>query len=122
MLKVFGLKNCYTCRKARGWLDGKKIAHAFLDVRADGIAKGDVQRWVKAKGWETVLNKRGTTWRGLADKDRDGVDEARAVALMVEHPALIKRPVFEATNAKGEGEVVIGFGAAEQKALTALLK
>ena len=116
-LTVYGLKNCDTCRKARGWLDGKSIAHEFLDVRADGIAKSDVARWVKAKGLETVLNKRGTTWRGLADKDRDGVDEARAVALMVEHPALIKRPVFESG-----GQVVIGFGAAEQKALSALLK
>ena len=116
MLKVYGLKNCDTCRKARGWLDGRNIAHDFLDVRADGIVKSDVARWVKAKGWESVLNKRGTTWRGLADKDREGVDEARAVALMVEHPALIKRPVFEAG-----GAVVIGFGAAEQKALANLI-
>ena len=116
MLTVYGLKNCDTCRKARSWLDGKKIEHDFRDVRADGLTKTDVQRWVKAKGWESVLNKRGTTWRGLADKDREGVTEARAVVLMVEHPALIKRPVFE----QG-GKVVIGFGAAEQKALAALL-
>lgn len=116
MLTVYGLKNCDTCRKARAWLDGKKIKHTFLDVRADGIAKADVARWVKAKGWEGVLNKRGTTWRGLPDGDRIGVDETRAVALMVEHPALIKRPVFESN-----GKVVVGFGAAEQKALTALL-
>lgn len=121
MLTVYGLKNCDTCRKARGWLDGKGIAHRFLDVRADGIAKADVARWVKANGWESVLNKRGTTWRGLADKDRDGVDEARAVALMVEHPALIKRPVFEVDGSKLGGKIVIGFGAAEQKALAGLL-
>ncbi len=115
MIQVYGLKNCDTCRKARGWLDGKGMAHSFHDVRADGLAEKDLARWVRAAGWETLLNRRGTTWRALSDKDKDGVDAAKAVKLMLAHPALIKRPVFEA-----QGKVVVGFGAAEQKAVAAL--
>ena len=64
MLKVYGLKTCDTCRKARKWLDAKGIAHEFMDVRADGLANADVARWVKAVGDETLVNRRGTTWRG----------------------------------------------------------
>ena len=113
---MYGLKNCDTCRKARAWLDGENVAYTFHDVRADGIDKADVARWAKAAGWETVLNRRGTTWRGLSDKDKDGVTEARAVALMAAHPALVKRPVFEAGS-----KIVVGFGTVEQKALAALV-
>lgn len=111
MLTVYGLKNCDTCRKARKWLDSKGIEHAFRDVRADGVSEKDVARWATAAGVDTLLNRRGTTWRGLsaAEQAKGGKD---AVALMAAHPALIKRPVFEAG-----GTVIVGFGAAEQKAL-----
>jgi Spx/MgsR family transcriptional regulator len=115
MLTVYGLKTCDTCRKARKWLDAKGIAHEFRDVREDGLAKGDVARWVKAVGDETLINRRGTTWRGLSNAKRNDAVRGQAVQLMLDHPALIKRPVFEL-----DGEVIVGFGAAEQKAVAKL--
>lgn len=113
MLRVYGLKNCDTCRKARKWLDGLGIAHDFVDVRADGVGRDDVARWADAAGIETLLNRRGTTWRGLSDTDKAKAETVSgAVALMTEHPALIKRPVFE------DGEVVlIGFDKTVQATL-----
>lgn len=104
MLIVYGLKSCDTCRKARKWLDSKGLAHRFHDVRADGLEAEDVRRWIAAAGWESLLNRRGTTWRGLPELDREGLDEARAAALMHAHPVLIKRPVFETG-----GKVIVGF-------------
>jgi len=105
MIDIYGLRNCDTCRKARAWLAAEGIGHRFHDLRTDGVDLATVTRWAAAVGWEKLLNRRGTTWRGLADADRDGVDEARASALMVAHPALIKRPVFETG-----GGVLVGFG------------
>ncbi len=112
MIRMFGLKNCDTCRNARKWLDGEGIQHAFVDVRADGIAVTDVERWAKAVGWETLLNRRGTTWRGLGENDKADVDAAKAVRLMGAHPALIKRPVFEIGT-----DVLVGFGTPEKARL-----
>ena len=114
MLTVYGLKNCDTCRKTTKWLDAEGIAHEFKDVRKDGISKDDVSTWAKAVGWETLLNRRGTTWRGLDEAPKDGVDETSAIDLMTEHPALIKRPVFEKA-----GKIIVGFKAAEQASLKA---
>ncbi|MBC7103886.1 MAG: ArsC family reductase [Parvibaculum sp.] len=105
MLTVYGLKNCDTCRKALKWLEAEGIRHKFHDVRADGIKPAEVKRFAKSAGWETLLNKAGTTWRGLPDTQKADVSEAEAVALMAEHPALIKRPVFDF----GKGQVVVGF-------------
>ncbi|MDP4796405.1 MAG: arsenate reductase [Rhodospirillales bacterium] len=94
MLKIYGLKNCDTCRKALKWLDEEGIAFEFLDVRKDGITEADVKIWSKAVGVDSLLNRRGTTWRGLSDADKARGEGAGAVALMVQFPALIKRPVF----------------------------
>ncbi|MEK9724146.1 MAG: arsenate reductase [Rhodospirillaceae bacterium] len=115
MITVYGLKNCDTCRKALKWLAAEDIAHAFRDVRADGVTAADVGRWADAVGWETLLNRRGTTWRGLPDGDIADVDAAKALTLMAAHPALIKRPVFQ----KGDA-VVVGFKADQQAAVKAL--
>jgi len=112
-LTVHGLKNCDTCRKALKWLAAEGIEHAFRDVRADGLDATDLKRWADALGWQALLNRRGTTWRGLpdADKARVGDDaaaesaEAAALALMETHPALIKRPVFD----RGGATVRVGF-------------
>lgn len=112
MITVYGLKNCDTCRKALKWLRESGIDHKFHDVRADGVTAGDVRRWADSAGWETLLNRRGTTWRKLPDAGTAAVDAASAVALMVEHPALIKRPVFE-TGA----DIVVGFKDAQKAAL-----
>ena len=112
MLTVFGLKNCDTCRKATKWLTAENKAHTFYDVRKNGINRVMVAGWVQAVGWETLLNKRGTTWRGLSDADKGGVDEIRATDLMTEHPALIKRPVFDQ-----DGKISVGFKEADKTEL-----
>ena len=112
MTEMWGLRNCDTCRKAMKWMDAEGIDYEFRDVRADGLDAKTLAKWIAAAGWETLLNRRGTTWRGLPDADKDGVDEARAARLMLAHPALIKRPVFDMG-----GSVLVGFSAAEQKAL-----
>lgn len=112
MIAVHGLKNCDTCRKALKWLQAEGMPHRFHDVRADGLDADMLAKWVAAAGWETLLNRRGTTWRGLPDSDKADIDEARASALMLAHPALIKRPVFDTGTA-----IVIGFGPAEQAAV-----
>lgn len=117
LITVYGLKSCDACRKALGWLKGEKLAHRFHDLRADGISRADIARFAEAVGWEKLLNKASTTWRALDDKAKESVTEARALALMAEHPALIKRPVFEAG-----AKIVVGFRDAEKAALKALSK
>lgn len=114
MITVYGLKNCDTCRKALKWLADSGIDHRFHDVRADGVTAADIGRWADAVSWETLLNRRGTTWRKLPDAVTAEVDAGVAVALMAEHPALIKRPVF----ARGS-KILVGFTDAEKAALTA---
>ena len=109
---IHGLKNCDTCRKAIKDLKAADLDHQFFDFRKDGLAEKDLKKWVAAAGWEVLLNTRGTTWRGLSEEDKSGVNEGRATALMLEHPALIKRPVFEIGN-----KVVIGFKDEQKKAL-----
>jgi Spx/MgsR family transcriptional regulator len=112
MIRVYGLKNCDTCRKARAWLDGEGGRHEFVDLRADGVGEDRIGAWTRALGWEKVLNRRSTTWRSLGEADKAGLDEQRAIALMAAHPALIKRPVFEL----GE-DCFVGFGEAERRRL-----
>lgn len=111
MITVWGLKNCDTCKKARTWLDGRGAAYAFKDVRADAVGEADIRAWLDAVGAEVLVNRRGTTWRGLDDAARAKADDPYAIAgLLAANPALIKRPVFVA----GDGAVVVGFGKAEQ--------
>lgn len=109
MIRVNGLKNCDTCRAALAWLAGNGVASEMHDFRRDGLDLARLDRWIGAVGWEALLNRRGTTWRGLADADKADVDEAKARALMLAHPALIKRPVFEC----GE-RVAVGFKDAQK--------
>lgn len=103
-MDVYGLKNCNTCRKAMKWLDANGIACSFHDIRQAGLSETDIAGWAAQAGWETLLNRRGTTWCGLPDAEREGVDEARAIRLMAVHPALMKRPVFVSS-----GAVLVGF-------------
>jgi arsenate reductase len=112
MLTVWGLKTCDTCKKALKWLADEGIAHAVKDVRADGVPASELARWVDAVGWETLVNKASTTWRGLDDADKDGLDAAKAKALLAAHPTLIKRPVFVTGK-----DVVVGFRDAQKAAL-----
>ena len=110
--RLYGLKNCDTCRKALKALDAAGVTYQFHDVRADGVDKSHIAGWVKAAGWEALMNKRSTTWRDLPDTEKDNVDEAKAISLMAAHPTLIKRPVIEK-----DGLVLVGWTRETQEAL-----
>ena len=94
-ITLFGIKNCDTMKKARGWLDAHGVAYAFHDYKTDGIDRTRLARWCAAVGWEAVLNRAGTTFRKLDDAEKQGLDEAKAIDLMLAQPAMIKRPVLE---------------------------
>ncbi len=104
MITVYGLRNCDTCRKALAWLDQTGQAHEFRDLRADGLPDGAVDRWCTEAGWETLLNRRSTTWRQLAESDKADLTPDKACRLMEANPTLIKRPVFETASS-----VFVGF-------------
>lgn len=110
---LYGLKNCDTCRRAIKELKAAGVEHIFVDVRADGLTAQQIESWAQQVGWESLLNRRGTTWRGLDEDDKADVDQAKAVRLMAEHPALIKRPVIE-----GPHGVTVGFTDAIKSRLT----
>jgi len=110
-LTLYGIPNCDTVKKARTWLDAAGIAYVFHDFRKDGLDPAKLQDWIDAVGWEKLLNKAGTTFRKLPDADKAGLDTAKAKALMLEQPAMIKRPVVEAADG-----VSVGFSAGEWEA------
>ena len=101
---IYGIKNCDTMKKARDWLDGNGVAYAFHDYKAVGIDRPTLETWAKAVSWEVLLNRAGTTFRKLPDADREGVDQAKAIALMLAQPSMIKRPVLDVG-----GELTVGF-------------
>lgn len=115
MITVYGLKNCDSCRAAMKWLAGEGVEATLMDMRKDGLSVADLDAWMAAVGWETLLNKRGTTWRGLADHDKADLDASKARDLMLKYPALIKRPIFVADET-----VVVGFKDAQKAALLRL--
>lgn len=108
MLTIYGIPNCDTCRKARKWLTEHKLEHRFHDFRADGLDASRVRHWVDAVGWEALLNRRSATWRQLSASAREQLTADKAVALMVAHPTLVKRPVAET-----DGAVLVGFAVDE---------
>jgi arsenate reductase (glutaredoxin) len=110
---IYGIKNCDTMKKARAWLDGKGVAYHFHDYKTAGIDRGRLAAWAKAVGWETLLNRAGTTFRKLPDKDKEGLSEAKALALMLAQPSMIKRPVLEI-----DGRLLVGFKPAKYDAAT----
>ena len=98
MTTLYGIKNCDTIKKARRWLTENDIEYRFHDVRADGISRSDLQRWMKTLDWEKLLNRRGTTWRKLPEAVRNNISKASAVDVMLDNPAIIKRPVLVHDN------------------------
>jgi arsenate reductase len=90
-ITIYGIKNCDTMKKARAWLDTHRVAHEFHDYKSAGIDRERLERWSKKVGWETLLNRAGTTFRKLPDKDKAALDAAKAVALMLEQPSMIRR-------------------------------
>jgi len=103
-VSIYGIKACDTMKKARTWLETAGVVYAFHDYKAQGIDAGTLRGWARAVGWERLLNRAGTTFRNLADTDKVGIDEAKAIALMVAQPSMIKRPVFDV-----DGKLVVGF-------------
>ena len=103
-MNLYGIKNCDTVKKARKGLDTREIEYTFHDLKQTAPDRARLQRWSRAVGWETLLNRRGQTWRQLDEAQRQNINEASAVALMQEHPMLIKRPVIE----NGD-QVLVGF-------------
>ncbi|HWE77664.1 MAG TPA: ArsC family reductase [Pseudolabrys sp.] len=104
-ITIYGIKNCDTMKKARAFLDKHKVDYAFHDYKSAGIDKDRLEGWAKKAGWETLLNKAGTTFKKLPDKDKDGLSEKKAIALMIANPSMIKRPVRELPR----GRLLVGF-------------
>jgi len=101
---IYGIKNCDTMKKARAWLDAHRVAYQFHDYKAAGIERGVLEVWARAVGWEMLLNRAGTTFRKLPDRDREGLSEKKALALMAAQPSMIKRPVLDV-----DGRLLVGF-------------
>jgi arsenate reductase len=101
---IYGIKNCDTMKKARAWLDKHGVAYAFHDYKTAGIERGELEGWAREVGWETLLNRAGTTFRKRPEKDKEGLSEKKAMALMLAQPSMIKRPVLEVG-----GKLFVGF-------------
>jgi arsenate reductase len=101
---IYGIKNCDTVTKARAWLDKRRVEYTFHDYKSEGIERARLEGWAKEVGWETLLNRAGTTFRKLPEKEREGITETKAIALMLAQPSMIKRPVLEAG-----GKLFVGF-------------
>ncbi len=110
---VYGIANCDSVKKARSLLDERRLAYAFHDYKKQGVPEAPLRRWVAAKGWQTLLNRKGTTWRGLDEVTKQSVSDAEtAVAVMLAYPSTIKRPVVVAGDT-----LVVGFDPAALAAL-----
>jgi arsenate reductase len=95
MVTIYGIKNCDAMKKAFAWLEAHKVAYEFHDYKSEGVERARLEKWVKVLGWEVLLNRAGTTFRKLPDKDKEGLTEKKAIALMLAQPSMIKRPVIE---------------------------
>ncbi|MBL8552974.1 MAG: ArsC family reductase [Phenylobacterium sp.] len=101
---LYGIKNCDTMKKAWTWLDGHGVAYQFHDYKKAGIDRATLEGWIGKVGWEILLNKSGTTFRNLPDADKQGIDEKKAISLMLANPSMIKRPVLDQ-----DGKLTVGF-------------
>jgi arsenate reductase len=104
-ITIYGIKNCDTMKKARTFLDKQGVAYAFHDYKTAGIERERLERWAKKVGWEVLLNRAGTTFKKLPDKEKEGVTEKKAISLMLAQPSMIKRPVLDL----GGGKLLVGF-------------
>ncbi len=101
---LYGIKACDTMKKARTWLEAQGIDYQFHDYKSQGIDRAHLERWCNEHGWEVVLNRSGTTFRKLDEASRHGIDQPRAIELMLAQPSMIKRPVLEL-----DGRSLVGF-------------
>lgn len=107
-IHFYGIPGCDTVKKARKWLEAKGLDYTFHDYKKEGADPARLEAWIAAKGVDTVLNRRGTTFRKLAEADKANIDDAKAVTLLQTNPSMIKRPVIE-----HEGTILVGFKEAE---------
>jgi arsenate reductase len=105
MITMYGIRNCDTVKKARAWLDARAIAYDFHDYKTAGVDETRLRAWAAELGWERLLNRAGTTFRKLPEADREGLDERKAVALMLAQPSMIKRPLLDLGDRR-----LLGFG------------
>lgn len=103
-IRFYGIPNCDTVKRARAWLDGRGVAFVFHDYKKEGAEAARLADWCKARGWEAILNRAGTTFRKVPEAEREGLDERRAIALMVAQPSMIRRPIVE-----HPGGLLVGF-------------
>ncbi len=95
MITLYGIKNCDTVKKARKWLETQGIEHSFHDFREDGLERTQVATWLADLGWETLVNRRSTSWKALTPEQREGMDDAAALEAIIAQPTLIKRPLLD---------------------------
>lgn len=112
MITLYGIPNCDTIKKARKWLEAQGVEYTFHDFRKDGLESAQLESWVDELGWETLLNKRGTTWRQLPEERKQNIDRESAIAAMLESPAMIKRPVLDLGDRR-----LVGFKDTEYQAI-----
>ncbi|MCT2530882.1 ArsC family reductase [SAR92 clade bacterium H921] len=112
MITLYGIKNCDTIKKARKWLTDNSVEYNFHDVRTDGIDAATLDGWIDQVGLETILNRRGTTWRKLDSDDQNGVNRSNVTALLLKYPAIIKRPVLDL-----DGTITVGFKAEQYQTI-----
>ncbi|MHA6332643.1 ArsC family reductase [Qipengyuania sp. CAU 1752] len=110
MIYLYGIPNCDTVKKARKWLDANGVEYSFHDYKKEGAEREKLERWADSVGWEVLLNRRGTTFRKLDEADKADIDRDKAIALMTQHPSMIKRPV--AMHEDGQ-RILVGFDESE---------
>ncbi|MEJ7932952.1 ArsC family reductase [Sphingobium sp. AN558] len=106
MITMYGIKNCDSIKKARNWLDNERVSYNFHDYKVSGVDKAKLEDWVMEHGWETILNRSGTTFKALDSGDRAHIDADKAILLMITNPSMIKRPILDTGR-----ETIIGFKA-----------
>jgi arsenate reductase len=104
-ITIYGIRNCDTMKKARAFLDRQGVGYAFHDYKTSGIDRNKLEAWTKKAGWETLLNRAGTTFRKLSEKEKEGLTKKKAIELMLAQPSMIKRPVLELSG----GKIIVGF-------------
>jgi arsenate reductase len=110
MLTLYGIKNCDTVKKSRRWLEDHEVEYQFHDFRQDGLDKKQLTSWIEDASWETIVNKRSTTWRNLSDKDKEISTNSQAIKLLLANPTLIKRPITQSKKM-----LLVGFNETEFK-------
>lgn len=105
MVRIYGIKNCTTMKKAFAWLDERGISYQFHDYKKDGVPRDKLVAWCQAVGWKTLLNTKGPTWRKLSAEQQAITTQSAAVSLMLEFPSVIRRPIVETES----GHLLVGF-------------